>query len=159
MNEYQDIADALKMEYGHPYTAHGETRYDFSRHVYAGRAGALLLKAGADLEAGKAEVLRLAAAHAASDVTQWTIVAALCNVALAASFDEPNIAIEHQVSRLADHFGPADPRGLQLHDMLTRLRQRRTNPPTTKAVTRLVPGVVVGDPSGTDMQTSDQDLE
>ena len=45
MTEYQDIADALRREYGHKFTAHGQTRYDFTRHVYVGRAGALLLKA------------------------------------------------------------------------------------------------------------------
>ena len=45
MTEYQDIADALRRKYGHKFTAHGQTRYDFSRHVYVGRAGALLLKA------------------------------------------------------------------------------------------------------------------
>ena len=45
MAEYQDIADALRRKYGHKFTAHGQTRYDFSRHVYVGRAMALLLKA------------------------------------------------------------------------------------------------------------------
>lgn len=65
MTEYQDIADALKREYGHQFTANGETRYDFSKHVYVGRAGALLLKADrADASAKTLhEQLRIAVAH------------------------------------------------------------------------------------------------
>ena len=45
MTEYQEIADALRREYGHKFTAHGKTGYDFTRHPYVGRAGVLLLKA------------------------------------------------------------------------------------------------------------------
>lgn len=43
--EWREIADALRREYGYPYTSNGEPRLDFSKHVYVGRAGSLLLKA------------------------------------------------------------------------------------------------------------------
>jgi hypothetical protein len=43
--EWTEIRLALRQEYGHPYTYNGAQLYDFSRHVYVGRAGALLLKA------------------------------------------------------------------------------------------------------------------
>ena len=56
--EWREIADALSREYGHPYISNGEPRRDFSRHVYVGRAGALLLKA----ERQEAEIEQLRAA-------------------------------------------------------------------------------------------------
>jgi hypothetical protein len=43
--EWTEIRLALRREYGHPYTYNGVPCMDFSRHVYVGRAGALLLKA------------------------------------------------------------------------------------------------------------------
>lgn len=43
--EWTEVRLALRQEYGHPYTYNGVRCMDFSRHVYVGRAGALLLKA------------------------------------------------------------------------------------------------------------------
>lgn len=43
--EWTEIRLALRQEYGHPYTYNGVPCMDFSKHVYVGRAGALLLKA------------------------------------------------------------------------------------------------------------------
>lgn len=43
--EWTEIRLALRQEYGHPYNYNGVPCMDFSKHVYVGRAGALLLKA------------------------------------------------------------------------------------------------------------------
>ena len=44
--EWGEIRRALRQEYGHPYTTHNGTPcMDFSKHVYVGRAAALLWKA------------------------------------------------------------------------------------------------------------------
>ena len=43
--EWAEVRIALRKEYGRPYIYNGVPCMDFSRHVYVGRAGALLLKA------------------------------------------------------------------------------------------------------------------
>ena len=43
--EWTEIRLALRKEYGHAYIYNGVQCMDFSKHVYVGRAGALLLKA------------------------------------------------------------------------------------------------------------------
>ena len=60
--EWTEVRLALRQEYGHPYTYNGVPCMDFSKHVYVGRAGALLLKAE------KQAAALLALANAADDV-------------------------------------------------------------------------------------------
>ena len=64
----------------------------------------------------------------------WSMVQSLCMVALA----DPTEAMEHQVQRLATHFGMGDKRGQSLAAMLLRLRQRREMPHVIAGPSRLV---------------------
>ena len=45
MTEYQENAEALRIKYGHKFTASGQIHQDFSRDTLVGRAYSLLLKA------------------------------------------------------------------------------------------------------------------
>lgn len=60
--EWAEVRLALRQEYGHPYTYNGVPCMDFSKHVYVGRAGALLLKA----EKQEAALRELLACHTES---------------------------------------------------------------------------------------------
>jgi hypothetical protein len=60
--EWTEVRLALRQEYGHPYTHKGVPCMDFSKHVYVGRAGALLLKA----EKQEAALRELLACHTES---------------------------------------------------------------------------------------------
>ncbi len=61
--EWTEIRLALRQEYGHPYTYNGVPCVDFSKHVYVGRACALLLKAEKQEAALKASTAETVAAE------------------------------------------------------------------------------------------------
>jgi hypothetical protein len=66
--EWEEIRMALRQEYGHPYSYRGQPLVDFSRHVYVGRACALLLMAEKQERA-----LREAIATLERDGDEWGV--------------------------------------------------------------------------------------
>ena len=87
--EWRQIADALKLEYG---TKHA-THYSFERHVYVGRAGALLLKAERQDAAARAVIQAFEQLGRTSDTVGLLQTRANCETAMAALNDAlgPNV--------------------------------------------------------------------
>lgn len=59
MSETTTLIQRLRAQYGHPFTANGESRLDYSRHPLVGKAADVLEQQAAQIEAKDAEIAQL----------------------------------------------------------------------------------------------------